>query len=552
MLRQKGLHRLFALAIAAVMTVSGCTAGPSERQGGPESPAPRKGGVLRVSTLGGAPTVLHPYPEPQYNTTALGDALTLMYSSLIDIDYSTLDYRVDPDHSLAREMPRVSADGRTFTFTLREDIRWSDRRPITSADFRFAWDNASKPENNFVGLDDLERIESFRTPDPKTIEVTLKEPLARFLALGTVSIGPVPKHIWEGKPWLDPQGNPEVLKPTVVSGPYLPKEITASQHSYVRNANYWGKQPNIDEVVFVNASPTTALELLKTRQVEWAQNFPPAQYSEAKRMSNAYLVEWSGATGSYRLVEFNLRRPLLAEKRLREALVRAINRADLIQFEDDLAVPQYGFYTQGNTRWVNNNVERYDFNVDRAKRLLEELGMRLDGTVLKDRAGQPIKVEVIFPTTSEPRKKMATYLQQQWKLLGIDTTVTGLEFNAFVDKYQRQKDFDVAMGAFSAGLDPDGVKSEIKTDGTQNASGYSNPRVDELLERGAVEQDDRRRKEIYDEIQKIVIEDLPSYYMTTLKNFTAFDKKVGGVSALKGGDILTQNNMQFVDWFIAE
>ena len=64
--------------------------------------------------------------------------------------------------------------------------------------------------------------------------------------------------------------------------------------------------------------------------------------------------------------------------------------------------------------------------------------------------------------------------------------------------------------------------------------------------------DERRRKEIYDEIQRIVIDDLPVYYMTTLKNFTAFDKKVGGVSALKGGDILTQNNMQFATWFIAE
>lgn len=541
------------LSLVAGLLILGAACAPSPTTPGDTGAASRKGGTLRVSTLGGAPKVLHPYPEPQYNTTPLADAGTLMYSSLIDIDYNTLDWRVDPDHSLAREMPKVSADARTYTFRLRDDIKWSDGRPITSADFLFAWENASKPENNYVGLDDLERIESFRTPDPKTIEVTLKQPLARFLALGTVAVGPVPKHVWEGKPWLDPAGNPEILKPTVVSGPFLPKEITVERHSYVRNPGYWGKQPNIDEVVFVSASPQTALELLKTKQVEWAQNFPPAQYSEAKRLPNANVVEWSGATGSYRLIEFNLRRPLLADKRFREALVRVVNRADLIQFEDDLAVPQYGFYTQGNTRWVNNNVERHDFDVERARRLLEEGGMRLEGGVLRDRTGQQVKVEIIWPTTSQPRGKMATYLQQQWKqLLGIDTTVTGLEFNAFVDKYQRQKDYDIAMGSFSAGLDPDGVKSQIKTDGTQNATGYSNARVDELLERGAVEQDDRRRKEIYDEIQRIVMDDLPAYYMTTLKNFTAFDKKVGGVSPLKGGDILTQNNMQVVHWFLAE
>lgn len=540
-----------SLLLGLCILVSACS-GPSQR--GPDSgqreSTPKKGGVLRVSTLGGAPKVLHPFPEPQHNTSPLGDALTLMGSSLIDIDYNTLDYRVDPDHSLAREMPRVSPDGRTYTFTLRDDIKWSDGRPITSADFLFTWENASKPENNYVGLDDLERIASFRAPDPKTVEISLKEPLARFLALGTVNMGPVPKHVWEGKPWLDPVGNPEILKPTVVSGPFLPKEVTVEKHSYVRNGNYWGKQPNIDEIVFVSASPTTALELLKTRQVEWAQNFPPAQYAEAKRLSTADVVEWSGATGSYRLIEFNLRRPLLSDKKVREALVRTVKRADLIQFEDDLAVPQFAFYTQGNTRWVNNNVEKYEFDLDRAKRLLEEAGMRLEAGTLRDRSGQPVKLEIVFPSTSQPRAKMATYLQQQWKQLGIEAAVTGLEFNAFVDKVQRQKDFDVAMGAFGSGLDPDGVKSQIKTDGTQNTTGYSNPRVDELVERGSVEQDDRRRKEIYDEIQRIVVDELPVFYMTTLKNFTAFDKRVRGVSPLKGGDVLTQNNMQVVTWYI--
>nr|MBA2370070.1 hypothetical protein [Chloroflexota bacterium] len=153
---------------------------------------------------------------------------------------------------------------------------------------------------------------------------------------------------------------------------------------------------------------------------------------------------------------------------------------------------------------------------------------------------------------SQPRGKMATYAQQQWKQLGIETQVTGLEFNAFVDKYQRQREFDVAMGAFSAGLDPDGVKSQIQTKGSQNATGYTNPRVDELLVQGAKEQDDTKRKAIYDEIQKIVIADNAQYYMVTLKNFTAFDKKVKDVVALKGGDILRQNNGQFMDWWLEQ
>jgi peptide/nickel transport system substrate-binding protein len=556
---------LVRLAAGAAAVLLGSACGPSggPAPGAPTAPAskpaaapspaagaPRKGGVLRASTLGGAPKVLHPYPEAQHNTVPRSDAAALIYASLIDIDYEALDWVADPRRSLAREMPKVSNGGRTFTFSLRDDARWSDGQPITAADFQFAWDNASKKENNFVGLADLERIESFKTPDAKTIEVTLKEALARFPALVIANtIIPVPKHVWDGKPWLDPGGNPEIVKPSVVSGPFVVKEISAERHAYARNPSWWGQPPNLDEIVFVNASPQTVLELLKTRQVEWAQNVPPAQYEDAKKQPNINVVDWIGATGSYRVVIFNLKRPLLADRRVREALVRAINRDDLIQFEDNLAVPQYGLYTEGS-KWKNEAVERYAFDLNRAKQLLQEAGYRLEGGVLKGADGQPVKLDILWPTTSQPRGKMATYLQQQWKQLGIEATVTGIEFNAFTDKYQRQRDFDVAMGSFSAGLDPDGVKSQIITDGQQNATGYSNPRVDELVRLGVAEQDEVKRKQLYDELQKIVVDDLPQYYMVTLKNVTAFDKRVGGVVPLKGGDILRQNNLQVLEWYV--
>jgi peptide/nickel transport system substrate-binding protein len=513
---------------------------------------PRRGGVLRAATLGGAPKVLHPYPEAQHNTTPRTDAATLIYANLIDIDYETLDFVADPRRSLATELPKVSPDGRTFTFTLRDDIKWSDGRPITSADFQFAYQQASNPANNFVGLTDVQRIASYRTPDPKTIEVTLKDPLARFPALViAAAIIPVPEHVWQGKSWLDPGENPEIVKPTVVSGPYMPKELTAEQHSYVRNPNWWGKQPNIDEIVFVNATPQTTLELLKTRQVEWTQTVPPAQYEEATKLDHVNAFSWVGATGSYRNVLFNLKRPYLADQRVRAALAHAINREDLVQFEDNLAVPQPGVFTDGS-KWKTDQVEKYEFDLNRSKQLLTEAGYTLQNGVLMDASGQPLKVEIIWPTTSQPRGKMATYLQQQWKQLGVEATVTGLEFNAYVEKYQRQRDFDVAMGSYSATLDPDGGKSLLLSDGTQNATGYANPRVDELINLAVAEQDEAKRKQLYDELQKVVVADLPYYYMVSVMETTAFDKKVGGVKPLKGGNILRQNNLQVIDWYIRQ
>lgn len=540
--------------VATVLTLLAIVLGGCLPGGQLPGQAPSRGGTLRLTT-GALPKLFHPYPEAQVHTGPHSEAWALMGVGLISLDYDKLDWAADPRQDLATQLPTISNNGRTFRFTLRDNAKWSDGRPITTADFVFAYENAIKEENNYVGWDTLvERIESFRAIDPRTLEVTLKETFARFLAIQDASsIGPVPRHVWEGRPWLDPQGNPELLKPTVVGGPWLPKDLGAERHVFTRNPNWWGKQPNIDEIEFVQAGPQVALDLLNTKQVEWVSGFPSSQFTQAKGIPHANVLEWTGAKGLYRLIRFNLQRPGLSDKRVREALVRAISRDDMIQFEEGLAVPQIGLMPQGNTRWLASNLERYDLNLSRARELLQQAGYRLEAGALRDSAGRPVRFEIIYPVTSPARGKMATYIQQQWKELGIETTVTGMEFLAYVDKYQRQRDFDVSMDSLGGGsIDPDVIESQIKTGGTQNAGGYSNPRVDELLKLGPVELDDGKRKQIYDEIQRIVVDDLPVYYLLTLKSFTAFDKKVQGVFPRKGGDILTENNAQVLDWSIAQ
>ena len=135
----------------------------------------------------------------------------------MSLNADTLEYEPDMASTWT-----VSPDGKTFTFTLKDGLTWSDGQPVTVDDFSFAYENAVKDENNFVGLDDVQRIDTFETPDPKTIVVTLKELLARDIAISVASgIGPVPKHVWQGKSWTDTAANPEILRPTVVSGAFI-------------------------------------------------------------------------------------------------------------------------------------------------------------------------------------------------------------------------------------------------------------------------------------------------------------------------------------------
>jgi peptide/nickel transport system substrate-binding protein len=527
-------------------------AGPTQAaQPAAQPAAGQPGGTFVIAEIGPLPKTLHPYPESATYSSSWTQAARLIWSGgLVAMDADTLEYKGD----MASEWT-VSPDGKTFTFKLRDGLKWSDGQPITVDDFVFAYENASKEENNFVGLEDVERIDTFSAPDPRTIVVTLKELLARDIAISVASgIGPVPKHVWQGKSWTDPTANPEILKPTVVLGPYILRDFNSAESAtFERSPNWYDGSTKFDRVVLrPGQQPTVAYELLKSGQAQWAPDIPPSQYAEAKQNANLTLYEWTAANSSYRTIEFNTTRPHLSDKRVREAIARAVNRLDVIQVaENNLGSPQYSFINPQNTRWNFPNVEKYDFNIERSKQLLQEAGYSLDGGRLLAPDGQQVKFEVLYPSSSNPRKNIGAYLQQQLKLLGIEVDVRGLDFNAYTEEVARKKNFDLSLATYGGGsIDPDlGSKGQLLSNGQQNVTGMKSARVDELFNRGAVEQDDAARKEIYNELQRVVTDELPSFYMYSLTSFSPMSKQILGVKPNKL-DRLDYND-GLANWYFA-
>jgi peptide/nickel transport system substrate-binding protein len=512
---------------------------------------------LTIASLASLSKTLHPYPDNASFTQSWEDAANLIWASdggggLLEFNWDKLEYQP----AMAREMPRVSQDGKTYTFTLRDDIKWSDGSTVTVDDFTFAWDNASKKENDFVGLDNLEEIASYRAPDKNTIEVVLNDAKPRDVALGiTNTIVPVPKKVWEGKPWNDSAANPEILNPSVVLGPYKVQEFKVAERAvFTAIGTYYKGAPRIPRIEFApGQQPTVAYETLRAGRAQWAPNIPPAQYEEAKANPDLTMYEWTAANASYRVVEFNLRRPFLSDKRVREALARAISRDDVLQVAElGLATPQYSFITPTNTKWVNNNVEKYDFDLNQAKQLLQDAGYQNQGGRLVGGDGQPVRLEILYPTSSAPRGKIATYMQQQYRELGIEVEVRGLDFNAYTDQVGKQKNFDISLGTYGGGsLDPDqGPKAQVITTGQQNVTGYSNPQVDELFRQAANELDDAKRKQMYDQAQQLVTADIPAFYVYALESFSPASKRLQGITPTKSNRL--DANDQFLRWAVAQ
>jgi peptide/nickel transport system substrate-binding protein len=492
------------------------------------------GGTFVLASLGPLPKTAHPYPNSaDYSDGWVQMSGLIFGGSLLEQDATTLDYR-----PYAAADWNIASDGKTFTFKLRNDLKWSDGRPITVDDYLFAYQEASKEENDFVGLEDLERIESFTTPDPQTIVVKLKETLARDVAIGAAAgISPVPKHVWQGKPWTDPVANPEILRPTVVCGPYLLKDWnTAEGATFERNPSWFRGSANFDRIVIKpSQQPTVAYELLKSGQAQWAPNIPPSQYTEAKQNPNLTMYEWTAANSAFRLLDFNLSREPFTDKRVREALSRSLSREDMIQVAElGLGQPQYSFINPANTKWNNPNVEKYDFDLARAKQLLQDAGFKLQGSSLMSPSGQAVRFQVLYPVSSAPRGKIAAYMQQQYKQLGIDLEVKGLDANAFFEE-TKKKNFDLALGTWGGGsIDPDlSAKGIFISKGQQNYTGLNSQQVDNLFAQGAVEQDDAKRKQIYNDLQKVITHELPSFFMYSLTSFSPMSKKIVGVQPTK-------------------
>jgi peptide/nickel transport system substrate-binding protein len=537
-------------------TVAAAEPAPTTAPAAPTAPA--ASGALVAATLGNLSKTLHPYPDAGGYTSTWVDAAGLIWGlaegggNLLQFDWNALAYRP----AMARDMPRVSSDGKTFTFQLRDDLKWSDGSPITVDDYVFAYEQASRDDSRYVQLDIVQDIASFRALDKTTIEVALREAKPRDVALGIANvIGPVPKRVWEGKSWTDTSTNTEILNPSVVLGPFRAQEFKIAERAvYTPVDTYYGARPRVPRVeMLANQQPTVAYESVKAGRANWLHPLPAAQYQDAKANPDLDVKEWLAANAGYRTLEFNMTRPFLADRRVREALSVAVNRADLVDLaEQGLAIPQFSFVQPTNQKWVNTLVEKYDFNMTRARQLLGEAGYAVQGGRLMGKDNQPIKLQVLFPSSSVARAKIAAYLQQQYKDLGIEVEVKGLDFNAYTDLVQNRHEFDLSIGTYGGGsLDPDlGPKAQLIQNGQQNVTGYANPRVDELFKQGSTELDETRRKQVYDQLQVQVATDLPEHYLYALKAVDVFSRKVQGVVPRKG-DRLDYNDA-LLSWSVAE
>ena len=507
--------------------------------------AAKFGGDYRsVSTSDGVS--FHPYLIS--DSASRGYANTVYYRGLLRYDENTLELVPNMAESYT-----ISDDGLIFTFILRDNLKWSDGEPLTVYDYEWTYNQAIKPENEYPYLDQLNFIESLKAIDERTLEIKITEIYAP--ALGQVDlITPLPKHIWENLDWSDPEKNPEILHPSVVSGPYKLVEWKRDQYAiFEANANYWYHgAPSIERsTVEIVPDQDVAYQKLKAGEVDTSA-VTPEKLEEARQLDNVTIYEWWSVSAVTNFIGLNLREGSpTRDINVRHGLNYAIDKG-LLTEEVMLGQAKRLCSIYPETSWAfNPDVPCYEYDPDKAIEEFAEAGYTFQDGQMLDENGEQLTLKLLYgPNTNQVRELIAVTVQDYLADIGIEVEIQALEWSSFLEAFRSENpDWDMVILGINSTPEPHTsfpwwLEKNIPE---MNFSAYINKDVERLFDEAGATYDLEVRKEKYGEIQSIIAEDSPHIFLFYSKSTSAQSNRIEGIEPTRLG--IGWNSEE---WFIAE
>lgn len=461
--------------------------------------------VTLVVAQGGDPGALNPAVTTSGSTHPVTDQI---FNGLVGLDRA-----LTPVPELA-ESWTVEDEGRTYRFHLRRGVTWHDGRPFTSADVRFTFEEAllKYHSRTRAALEPL--ITSIETPDDHTVVFRLKHPYRALLQrLDVVEASIIPRHRFEGRDVLQPGGPPHPIG----TGPFRFVSYTPGNRVVLeRNPRYFREGlPGVDRLIFrIVPDVGTAIAALERGEIDYAPSVSGADVPRLRATPGIAVVPGTGGSGGSLCQDVlipNLTKRPFDDLRVRRAFTHALDRrviVDRVYFGQGR--PATGPISHLMAWAYTPDVHQYPHDPAEARRLLDDAGYR------PSPGGERFAVTFIH---AQNHHRLAMALRDQLRAVGITLHLRAVDFNAQTEAVFVKKEFDLGMASYCNGADPEiGVRrvyvsSNIGPFPFSNGASYRNPRVDALFEAGAAAADRERRREIYVEIQKILAEDVPYFWL---------------------------------------
>ncbi len=515
------------------------------------------GGRLVVSTFGD-PKTFNPITE---NESSSQDIIRFLFASLLTYDWQAQD--VGP--GLAEKWA-VAPDQKTWTFTLRKNLRWSDGEPLTADDVVFTWDVIY--DTNIVNVTaDLFTIEGKKFEVTKVDDLTVKvvTPFiyAPFLENFGAGVPIIPKHILEqavkARNFESSYGINTAPDQLVGSGPYKLKGYRPGEYTdLVRNPYFFEvdskgqRLPYIDEVIYTVVPDMNAISLRFLKgESDVHELIMPDQYQHYKDLADQgkfHLLDlgigleksflWfnqntnvNSKTGAPYVDPVKLK--WFRNTRFRQAIAYSLDRQSIINsVYAGRAKPEAGFVTEANKKWLNTNLPAYPHDLEKARAILAGIGIKdrnQDG-ILEDEDDHPIEFVMNTNTGNNIRDKIAVLVQEDLKQLGVKLIYQPIEFNTLVDKINNTYDYDcILLGLAGGGADPSASMNVLKSDGfthqwfprEKQPSTDWEAEIDKLMNAQLTTLDYQERKKYFDKVQLILAEQVPMIYTVSPFNYAA-------------------------------
>jgi peptide/nickel transport system substrate-binding protein len=487
--RTRGWITLWVAFVAAVALLTGCSAGPAVNEAA--------GTRALVAAIGGEPDQYDPHKTTSYFSFQV---LENIYDTLVEPDQN-----LEMKPALATAW-KTSPDQLTWTFTLRQGVKFHDGSPLTASDVVYSYrriiDEKLPNSYRFSSVSDVS------APDPGTVVVKVKQPTPNLLT----NIGG-----FKGMAIVQRQNatGGTIARAPIGTGPFkFSKTNPGDSVELVANKEYWGGAPKIAGVTFkFIAEPTVALTNLRGGQIQWTDNLPPQQVRELG--SSKDLVVQSKPSNDYWYLAANEKRKPYDDPRVRQAIAYAINREAITKaakfgnaIVNQTAIPP-------NSPW-HVPYSPYSRDVGKARQLLSDAGV---ANVTMD-----LMVTNEYPETVSVAQVLASELKE----IGIMVKIRTLDFAAWLAD-QKNGNFDAFLLGWLGNLDPDDFYyAQHHSQGSNNFQGYANPQVDQLLDAGRIEIEQAKRKAFYGDAAKKIIDDASYIYLYNPNVVQGWTSKVQG------------------------
>ena len=427
------------------------------------------------------------------------------------------------------EKTPTGEQGVAVTYTLQPEARWGDGKPITTEDVLFTWQVGREPLAGIANQEMYRRILSIDVHDDKTFTLHADRVTFEYAAINDFSVLPahVERPIFEANPAEYRNRTAfetDSTNPALYFGPYRIVEVARGSHIVLTpNDSWWGAQPYFKRIVVRVIENTAALEAnLLSGEVDAIAGELGLALDQAlafeKRHGERFQVIYKPGL-IYEHLDVQLETPLLQDARVRQALIRGIDR-DAISQQLFAGKQPVADTSINPLDWVyDENVPKYRYDPERAAALLDGAGWsHMQNGFRHNAAGERLGFELMTTAGNRSRELVEQVLQSQWKALGIDVRIRNEPARVYFGETLNQRKF-TGLAMFAWISSPENVprstlhSEEIPTADNgwsgQNYTGYRNPEMDKLLDAIEVELDRAKRKTLWAELQRIYATELP-------------------------------------------